>query len=75
MTQPDPNKQQQLKRFRELFKISRQRYLEAGGDPRRAADESYLTDEEKQEAKSLGEQIFDNNYIQNHLKTKTGIQT
>lgn len=73
MTQPDPNKQQQLKRLRELFKISRQRYLEAGGDPRRAADENYLTNEEKQEAKSLGEQIFDNSYIQNYLKTRTSL--
>ncbi len=71
--QPDLNKQQQLIRLRELFKISRQRYLDAGGDPRRAADESYLTAEERQEARSLGEQIFDHDYIQSYLETKTGI--
>lgn len=53
---------QQYERFKELFALSRQRYLDAGGDPRHCpsgrSDDSYLTDEERQEFIKIGRQIF-----------------
>lgn len=46
--------EQKYQRLGEIFAQARQRYLEAGGDPHRAADNRYLTDEEKKEAFELG---------------------
>lgn len=45
-------------RLGEIFARDRQRYLEAGGDPRRPTDNRCLTDEEKKEAFELGTQVF-----------------
>ena len=54
----------------ELAAIARQRYLEAGGDPLRSANENYLTEEERQEYLQLGRQVFDDEYINNYLQKK-----
>lgn len=45
-------------RMVELADLARQRYLDAGGDPRRAADDTYMTDEEKKEYLELGRLVF-----------------
>lgn len=58
MKEPKELEKQQYQRLNEIFAQARQRYLEAGGDPRRAADNRYLTDLEKKEAFSLGAQVF-----------------
>jgi hypothetical protein len=53
--------QQQYQRMIELSTLARQRYLEAGGEPRRASGSlhgnSYMTAEEKQEFLALGRQL------------------
>jgi hypothetical protein len=59
MKQATQQQQQQYQRLNEIFAQARQRYLAAGGNPQRAADNSYLTDEEKKEAFELGAQVFD----------------
>lgn len=62
MRNPTELEKQQYERFKELFALSRQRYLEAGGDPRKCPSglkgDDYLTDEERQELFELGQQIF-----------------
>ena len=58
MKEPTEMKTQQYQRIIELSDLARQRYLDAGGDPRRAADERYMTDEEKKEYFELGRQVF-----------------
>ena len=53
-----PIKQQQYERLRQLFALSRQRYLSAGGDPHRpASGNAYLTDEEQQEFKAVAREL------------------
>ncbi|MEH2386263.1 MAG: hypothetical protein V7K14_10890 [Nostoc sp.] len=67
MTQSNTIKQQRSQRILELFAIARQRYLDAGGNPRRTPTglkgDDYMTDEERQEALVLGRQIFPQEYI------------
>ncbi len=58
MREPTSQEKQQYERMIELSHLARQRYLEAGGDPRRAADESYLTESEKAEYFTLGRSLF-----------------
>ncbi len=58
MRKPTELEQQQYERLVELSHLARQRYLEAGGDPHRAADESLLSGEEKTEFLKLGRQVF-----------------
>ena len=58
MKEPTLLEKQKYQRLREIFAQARMRYLEAGGDPRRPADNRYLTDEEKKEAFELGVQVF-----------------
>lgn len=58
MKEPTLLEKQKYQRLREIFAQARQRYLEAGGDPRHPADNRYLTDEEKKEAFELGAQVF-----------------
>lgn len=62
MTEPNELKRQQYQRLTEIFDIARQRYLDAGGHPRRSPGSlhgnDYLTDEEKQEIRYLGDQVF-----------------
>ncbi|MEH2379629.1 MAG: hypothetical protein V7K27_12220 [Nostoc sp.] len=60
---------QKYQRLREIFALARQRYLEAGGDPRRPTDNHYLTNEEKQEAFEIGVQVFDVQVDQAKLKS------
>ena len=56
--EPTEMKTRQYQSTIELSDLARQRYLDAGGDPRRAADERYMTDEEKREYFELGRQVF-----------------
>lgn len=62
MTQPADLKRQQYQRLTEILDTARQRYLEAGGDPTRSSGSLYgdefLSDEEKAEIRSLGQQLF-----------------
>ena len=47
-------KQQEYERLRELFALSRQRYLKLGGNPRKPASGNvHLTAEEQQEFKTI----------------------
>ena len=52
---------QQDVRLAEILALGRQRYLEAGGDPRRCPSgrhgDDYLTDEERKEALMLGRKL------------------
>ncbi len=59
MTTPNATKQEMVRRMQELFAIGRQRYLDAGGDPLRSANEQYLTEDERQEFLELAHQVFD----------------
>ncbi len=62
MREPTEIEKQQYERFKELFALSRQRYLDAGGNSRRCPsgrkEDDYLTDEERKELFAIGEQIF-----------------
>ena len=62
MKEPTELQKQKYKRFTELLERGKQRYLDAGGNPRsyRAGikGQDYLTDEERDEAKSLLRQVF-----------------
>lgn len=74
MDKTDSSRQQQAQRMIEIFRTARQRYLDAGGDPRRSAGSlntnDNLTDEERREVKELGEKIFDTEYINNYLQQR-----
>ena len=54
-------RKQQYERFKELFELGRQRYLDAGGDPRRSSGSlhgnDHLTEVERQEFFTLGRQL------------------
>ena len=56
-------KKQQYQRLNQIFTIARQRYLDDGGDPQQSSGShkgnDYLTDEEKQEIRHLGHQVFE----------------
>ncbi len=62
MREPTELEKKQYQRLREIFATGRQRYLNAGGDPRLCAGslngQDYLTDEEKKEVVELGRQVF-----------------
>ena len=64
MRKPTELEKQQYARLHEILLTGRQRYLEAGGDPRRCPSgrhgDDYLTDEERQEALELGRKLFGN---------------
>lgn len=51
------SEQHKYQRMMELSDLARQRYLEAGGEPHRAADDRYLTSAEKKEFLELGRQL------------------
>lgn len=61
MTESTQVRKQKYERFKELFAIGRQRYLDAGGDPRRPSGSlhgnDYLTDEERNELITLGREL------------------
>lgn len=54
---------QQYAKLQEILLTGRQRYLEAGGDPRRCPSgrhsDDYLTIQERIEALALGRKLFD----------------
>lgn len=58
---PKELQETQEARLQELINIAQQRYLKAGGDPRRCPSgrkgDDYMTDEERQEAMILMRQI------------------
>ena len=68
---PNHPKQQQALRMREIFAIARQRYLNAGGNPRKAVDEKHMTEAEEQEFKEVLGQVLDDEYINNYLQNKS----
>lgn len=61
MTESKELRKQKYQRFKELFALSRQRYLDAGGDPRRSSGSlqgnDYLTDDERKELLALGREL------------------
>jgi hypothetical protein len=62
MREPTEIERQQYDRIGEIAARGRQRYLEAGGDPKRSPSgykgDDYLTDEERQEILQLSRQVF-----------------
>lgn len=62
MREPTKLEKHQYARLGEILALGRQRYLDAGGDPRRCPSgrhgDDYLTNEERQEALMLGRKIF-----------------
>lgn len=58
MRTPTELEKQQYQRMIELSDLARQRYLDDRGDPQRAADEKYMTEEEKKEFFELGRLVF-----------------
>lgn len=71
MREPTEIENQQYHRLQQLFAIARQRYLNAGGNPNLSGgslnEQDYLTDEEKQEIRELGQQVF--SYFNSSVKT------
>lgn len=65
MRKPTELEKKQYERLQEIFVRGRQRYLDAGGDPRLSGgslnEQDYLTDEEKKEVLELGRQLFNRN--------------
>ncbi len=69
MTATNPIKQQQIKRMGELAEISRQRYLDAGGDPLHSTNgHEWMNEDEKQEYLMLARQVFDRESVNNYIK-------
>lgn len=62
MREPTELEKKQYARLQELTTIARQRYLDAGGNPKRCPSglkgDDYLTDEERKEVRELERQIF-----------------
>jgi hypothetical protein len=73
MTTTNNIKQQQLNRLTELTQLSRQRYLDAGGDPSRSVgslnNNDCLTDKEREEFRTLFNQVVNDEEIATYLKT------
>lgn len=79
MTTPEHTRQKQAHRMLELCKMSRQRYLDTGGNPRLSVGSlngnDNFTDEEKREFLELARQVFDTDYINNYLQQRHKRQT
>ncbi len=62
MREPIESEKKQYQRLQEIFATARNRYLKAGGDPKRPGGilngQDCLTTEEKQEIVRLGKQVF-----------------
>jgi hypothetical protein len=71
MSEQTERRKQQYERFKGLFAIARQRYLDAGGDPRRSSGglggNDYLTEEERQELFTLGRLLGDVQIVGNEV--------
>lgn len=74
MTKPHDIIREQDRRLGELMAIARQRFLDAGGDPRHPPSglkgDDYMTDEERQEALTIARSLFNDEYIKSYLKNK-----
>ncbi|MEG4800206.1 hypothetical protein QUB63_03905 [Microcoleus sp. ARI1-B5] len=74
MTKPHDIIREQDRRLGELMAIARQRFLDAGGDPRHPPSglkgDDYMTDEERQEALTIARSLFNDEYIKTYLKNK-----
>jgi hypothetical protein len=58
MTMNNDTKKQKARRMTELFDISRQRYLDAGGDARKSVNsQEWMSKEEQQEFFDLGNEV------------------
>ena len=81
MTKPHDIIREQDRRLGELMAIlfegfanARQRFLDAGGDPRHPPSglkgDDYMTDAERQEALTIARSLFNDQYIKTYLKNK-----
>ncbi|MFM9264798.1 hypothetical protein [Tychonema sp. BBK16] len=74
MTKPHDIRRQQDRRLGELMAIARQRFLDAGGDPRHPPSglkgDDYMTDAERQEALTIARSLFNDEYIKTYLNNK-----
>lgn len=69
MTTPYLSKQHKGRRMKELFAIAAQRYLDAGGEPRKSVNcNEWLTEEELQEFSDLSRHVVTDEDIANYLK-------
>jgi hypothetical protein len=74
MTKQHDIRREQDRRLGELMAIARQRFLDAGGDPRHPPSglkgDDYMTDAERQEALTIARSLFNDEYIKTYLKNK-----
>ncbi|MGB3264661.1 MAG: hypothetical protein WBA89_11930 [Microcoleus sp.] len=74
MTKPHDIRRQQDRRLGELMAIARQRFLDAGGDPRHPPSglkgDDYMTDAEREEALTIARSLFNDEYIKTYLENK-----
>lgn len=74
MTKPHDIIREQDQRLGELMAIARQRFLDAGGDPRHPPSglkgDDYMTDAEREEALTIARSLFNDEYIKTYLKNK-----
>jgi hypothetical protein len=74
MTKPHDIIREQDRRLGELMAIARQRFLDAGGDPRHPPSglkgDDYMTDAEREEALTIARSLFNDEYIKSYLKNK-----
>lgn len=74
MTKPHDIRRQQDRRLGELMAIARQRFLDAGGDPRHPPSglkgDDYMTDAEREEALTIARSLFNDQYIKTYLENK-----
>ncbi|HBK97396.1 MAG TPA: hypothetical protein DD001_08670 [Microcoleaceae bacterium UBA10368] len=71
---PHDIRREQDRRLGELMAIARQRFLDAGGDPRHPPSglkgDDYMTDAERQEALTIARSLFNDQYIKTYLENK-----
>lgn len=74
MTKPHDIRIEQDRRLGELMAIARQRFLDAGGDPRHPPSglkgDDYMTDAEREEALTIARSLFNDEYIKSYLQNK-----
>ena len=74
MTKPHDIRREQDRRLGELMAIARQRFLDAGGDPRHPPSglkgDDYMTEVERQEALAIARSLFNDEYIKTYLQNK-----
>ncbi|MEG4270535.1 MULTISPECIES: hypothetical protein [unclassified Microcoleus] len=74
MTKPHDIRREQDRRLGELMAIARQRFIDAGGDPRHPPSglkgDDYMTDAERQEALTIARSLFNDEYIKTYLQNK-----